>query len=587
MKLFTSLIMALFCISYSLKGQNLYTQSNAANIENEANTTTGWTGPAAIASVTDNPQNGTWCLRVTSNANGNRHVIYSFSAAVGTVYNISIWARRGSNNSNSIFQNWTGFQNFTSTTIESQTWTEYNFTLTASSTNPTIRVYASNGGPAGRTAYIDAITITAQAAGDTQAPTAPADLASSSITQTSLTLNWTASTDNVGVTNYRIFRNNTFFGETGSTATTFNVTGLTASTTYSFYVVAQDAAGNNSNPSNTIDATTLAPAGDTQAPTAPADLASSSITQTSLTLNWTASTDNVGVTNYRIFRNNTFFGETGNTATTFNVTGLTASTTYSFYVVAQDAAGNNSNPSNTINATTLAPAGDTQAPTAPTNLASSNITQTSLTLNWMASTDNIGVTNYRIFRNNTFFGETGSTATTFNVTGLTASTTYSFHVVAQDAAGNNSSPSNTINPTTSASSGGTPYTTTNANLPTVNWQSLNLYVAGSMGIFTQPNANFLLSVNGDIRTKDLVVQPGWSDYVFEPDYKLPTLKEVEEFIIANGRLIDIPSAAEIEENGARLGEINALLLLKIEELTLYMIETNKKIQHLKSRLETK
>ncbi|MGE5316550.1 MAG: fibronectin type III domain-containing protein, partial [Chloroflexota bacterium] len=286
-----------------LNAQNLYTQPNAANIENEANTTTGWSGPATITSVTGNPQNGTYSLLITSNGNGARHSIYSFTAVVGTVYNISIWARRGSNNSNSVFANWTGFQNFTSVSIASTQWTQYNFTLTASSTSPAIWVYASDGGPAGRTAYVDAITITAQA-GDTQAPTAPTNLASSNVTATTLTLSWTASTDNIGVTNYRIYQNNTQVGQTGNSTTTFNVTGLTASTAYSYYVRAEDAAGNLSANSNTINVTTAA-ATDTQPPTAPTNLASSNVTATSLTLSWTASTDNIGVTNYRIYQNNT------------------------------------------------------------------------------------------------------------------------------------------------------------------------------------------------------------------------------------------------------------------------------------------
>ncbi|HLO89812.1 MAG TPA: fibronectin type III domain-containing protein [Lentimicrobium sp.] len=567
-----------------LNAQNLYTQPNAANIENEANTTTGWSGPATITSVTGNPQNGTYSLLITSNGNGARHSIYSFTAVVGTVYNVSIWARRGSNNSNSVFANWTGFQNFTSVSIASTQWTQYNFTLTASSTSPAIWVYASDGGPAGRTAYVDAITITAQA-GDTQAPTAPTNLASSNVTATSLTLSWTASTDNIGVTNYRIYQNNTQVGQTGNSTTTFNVSGLTASTAYSYYVRAEDAAGNLSANSNTINVTT-AVATDTQPPTVPTNLASSNVTATSLTLSWTASTDNIGVTNYRIYQNNTQVGQTGNSTTTFNVTGLTASTAYSYYVRAEDAAGNLSANSNTINVTTAA-ATDTQPPTAPTNLASSNVTATSLTLSWTASTDNIGVTNYRIYQNNTQAGQTGNSTTTFNVTGLTASTTYSYYVRAEDAAGNLSANSNTQTVTTASGGGGggTAYTTENANLPTVNWQSLNLYVAGRMGIGTQPNSAYLLSANGTVRTKDLVVQPGWSDFVFEPGYDLPDLKKVEEYIIANGRLIDLPSAAEIQENGAKLGQTNALLLMKIEELTLYLIEMNKRLENLEGNIQ--
>lgn len=89
---------------------------------------------------------------------------------------------------------------------------------------------------------------------DTQAPTVPAGLASSAITQTSCTLNWTASTDNVGVTGYEVFRNGTSIGT--PTATTFNVSGLSASTAYNFTVRARDAAGNYSAQSNALSVTT-------------------------------------------------------------------------------------------------------------------------------------------------------------------------------------------------------------------------------------------------------------------------------------------------------------------------------------------
>lgn len=91
------------------------------------------------------------------------------------------------------------------------------------------------------------------AAPDTQAPTAPTNLVASTITTTSLQLNWSASTDNIGVTGYDVYMNGTL--KTSVTTTTASITGLTAATTYSFYVKAKDAAGNSSN-STTINATT-------------------------------------------------------------------------------------------------------------------------------------------------------------------------------------------------------------------------------------------------------------------------------------------------------------------------------------------
>ncbi|SNT35104.1 Por secretion system C-terminal sorting domain-containing protein [Ekhidna lutea] len=90
--------------------------------------------------------------------------------------------------------------------------------------------------------------------------------------------------------------------------------------------------------------------------------------------------------------------------------------------------------------------GDTEAPTAPTNLAASNVTETTLTLNWTASTDNVGVTGYDVYQGSTNIGTV--TNTTANVTGLTSGTSYTFTVTAKDAAGNESAASNAVNVTT-------------------------------------------------------------------------------------------------------------------------------------------
>lgn len=88
----------------------------------------------------------------------------------------------------------------------------------------------------------------------------------------------------------------------------------------------------------------------------------------------------------------------------------------------------------------------------------------------------------------------------------------------------------------------------------------------------------LLEVLGTIRATEVKVETGWSDFVFEKDYKLPTLQEVENHINEHKHLPDIPSEAEVKENGVSLGEMQAKLLQKIEELTLYTIELNKTVK---------
>ena len=107
--------------------------------------------------------------------------------------------------------------------------------------------------------------------------------------------------------------------------------------------------------------------------------------------------------------------------------------------------------------------------------------------------------------------------------------------------------------------------------------------AGNVGIgTTEPNPLYRLSVNGGVRAKEVVVETGWSDFVFEDGYVLLSLAEVEAFIAQYGHLPDIPSAAEVAADGVSLGEMDARLLQKIEELTLHMIVLEKRITQLEA-----
>lgn len=190
---------------------------------------------------------------------------------------------------------------------------------------------------------------------------------------------------------------------------------------------------------------------DTTPPSVPANLKVSQVAASSLQLSWTASTDNVGVAGYRIYRNGTLIATT--TSASYSSTGLSAGTAYSFRVSAYDASGNASAQSAALAVTTASAAGDTTPPSVPAQLTLGAVTSTTAQLTWAASTDNVGVIGYRVSRSGAYL--TSSPVPSFSDTGLTAATAYSYTVAAYDGAGNVSAPSSPLAVTTSAATGTT------------------------------------------------------------------------------------------------------------------------------------
>ncbi|TWO31848.1 T9SS type A sorting domain-containing protein, partial [Seonamhaeicola sediminis] len=335
-----------------------------------------------------------------------------------------------------------------SPTKSSQISTSFTVPQTAAETSFRMRVSMKyNGTPTSCESFSDGevedYTITIEPTGpDITPPSAPTGLFASNTSDSSTDLSWNASTDNIGVTGYDVYQNGGFIANV--TNTSYQVTGLSPSTVYTFYVIARDAAGNSSGQSNTANITTQDPP-DTQAPTTPTGLITNNTTEFTTDLVWNASTDNVGVTGYDIFQDGNFIINVANTS--YQVTGLSPSTTYGFYVIARDAAGNSSGQSNQVNVTTNDFI-DTEAPTTPSGLSTSNITETTIDLDWNASTDNVGVTGYDIYQDGSLI--INIPGTSYQVTGLTEDTNYAFYVIAKDAAGNSSGQSNTANTTTLA-----------------------------------------------------------------------------------------------------------------------------------------
>ncbi len=114
------------------------------------------------------------------------------------------------------------------------------------------------------------------------------------------------------------------------------------------------------------------------------------------------------------------------------------------------------------------------------------------------------------------------------------------------------------------------------------WKNLAINAGGgSVGINTAPSSLYSLWVAGTTRTTELIVDTGWPDFVFQEGYPLPPLAEVAEFIQKNRHLPGIPSEAQVAQEGVRVGQMQARLLQKIEELTLYIIAQDKALAGLR------
>jgi len=117
-----------------------------------------------------------------------------------------------------------------------------------------------------------------------------------------------------------------------------------------------------------------------------------------------------------------------------------------------------------------------------------------------------------------------------------------------------------------------------ASLLNIKTNQTDAYFSGKVGVKTKIPGDYDLAVNGKIRSHEIKVESTastWPDYVFKKEYDLKQLDAVEAFIVKNGHLPEVPKAKDIEANGVELGEMNKILLKKIEELTLYIIQEKK------------
>jgi len=302
----------------------------------------------------------------------------------------------------------------------------------------------------------NACELTVSTLKDTLPPSAPTQLGiyMGGVTMTTASLYWQDSVDNVKVTSYEVYTRNIKLAT--FPAYRYQVLrNLTPGTTYDLTVVARDAAGNGSAPSNVLTITTPA---DTSDPTAPTGLGlymggvfKTSETTASASLTWKPSTDNSGIREYVLYNQGSqvAVAPPATSNVYFTLPGLPLNTVCAITVRSRDFSGRLSGPSNTLSINT-----DLTAPTAPTQLACplGSITTSTADISWQnSSTDNLGVTMYRVLANGKVMGSVTpapSGTMGYRITKLAPNTVYALSVVALDAAGNQSPKSNQVSITT-------------------------------------------------------------------------------------------------------------------------------------------
>ncbi|MDQ1631609.1 MAG: large repetitive protein [Frankiaceae bacterium] len=264
-------------------------------------------------------------------------------------------------------------------------------------------------------------------AADTAPPTAPRSV-TASLVGTAVHLAWNASQDNLGVRYYGIYRDGLLLRQVGASTTAFDVTNAFGGS-HVYSVDAVDASGNRS--AATPAAALTIP--DKNAPSSPT--LSATVVSADVDLSWTAASDDVGVAGYRLYRDGAEIANFSASASSFRDVNVVPGN-HSYTVDAVDAAGNRSARSAPVAVTVTA---DRLPPTTPGNLSVSSADFTNVLLSWSASTDNAGVTNYRIYRDGTLIRTLTGTplARTFTDPNVAAGI-HAYAVDAGDASGNRS-----------------------------------------------------------------------------------------------------------------------------------------------------
>ena len=279
-------------------------------------------------------------------------------------------------------------------------------------------------------------------------PGVPSGLAAAQTAPSTVTLTWNPASDGHDVASYTAYRNGTPLATVPGASTTYDDMTVAAGTTYAYQLLATDSAGTSSALSDAVSITTATPP-DPIPPSVPGGVSATQQTPRSpVVISWTASTDNVGVTGYQVLRNSVVLTTVlGGSTTAYTDATVQSATSYSYQVVACDAAGNTSAPSTAALITT----GDSAPPSTPTGVSATQQSPAApVVLAWTAATDDVAVTGYQVLRNGTQVAAVGAAVTTWSDATVQPSTTYSYQVAATDAAGNASAASAAVSITTQA-----------------------------------------------------------------------------------------------------------------------------------------
>ncbi|MDB1684940.1 fibronectin type III domain-containing protein [Enterococcus durans] len=304
-------------------------------------------------------------------------------------------------------------------------WKQHEFIFTTPTDENTYVIrFASSGNGEAKFDNIQAAWL------DLESPSIPQNLLVESVTSDTVSLSWGASTDNIGVAGYRVYRDKQLVQEVQGEQ--YTDTGLTEDTEYTYEVRAFDIAGNQSEASNEVFARTSVSVDD-EAPTIPLNLKVENVTTDTVSLSWGASTDNIGVAGYRVYRDKQLVQEVQGEQ--YTDTGLTEDTEYTYEVRAFDAAGNQSEVSNRINVRTKGIV-DHKPPTTPMNVRATVVTENKVTLLWEASSDESGIRSYQVYRNSILVGSLPGDTLSYTDTNLSEKTKYYYTITACDHAGN-------------------------------------------------------------------------------------------------------------------------------------------------------